>query len=593
MKYWFYIAVLFTCAFCAAGEKPSAETSKVSKNDLHQAQKEFQRAVDLQKQGRLEEALTAAASAASLVPSDMAYLTAREMLRSQLAGRYIERGNLLAEIGDKKGATGEFKNALNIDPGNAYAQERLHDVDPAADDPEHQKVLQLLASVDQISVAPKPGHQNFHLRGDARELYNTLGKAFGLTVAFDEPLNSRQLRFDVDDIGFYEAMDLAGKMTKTAWAPLANNQIIVFNDTLELRRQFQRMSLKTFYLSDAVTPADLSDVSNAIRAIFDVKFIGNQPNQHIITIRAPKENMDAISGLMEDLLQARPELLLEVKAYEINETTARQTGLELQNSFQVFNVASEIRKVLGNSAQPVIDSLLRSGTVDPSQIPASALGNLQNSPLLLPFLFFGNGVFGLTGIVVAPIKGVAVSSESLARTLEHVTMRTSDGTPVTLRLGDRLPIQTSSFTNVSISQGGKPVVSPAIPAVQYEDLGVTFNATPHLHSSGEVTLDLDLQFKGLGAENLNGVPSLTNRAYTGNLTVGDGEPALVAGMVTDQLIRTTNGYPAVGQAPLLSEILNSNSKTRSKSQILIVVTPHIIRKPFRNPANSVFWNVAK
>ena len=591
MRYCLQFAALFMCLMCMAGEKPPAEPQGPSRHDLKLAQKQFRHAMELQKEGQVEEAFQEASRAAALVPADPQFLTARELLRGQVAGSYIQRGNLLAEIGDLKGAATQYQAAIHIDPQNGYAQERLQSMAPPPD-AEHEQVLQLLASVDQIDVVPKPGKRNFHLRGDTRDIYLAIARAFDVTILFDEPINSRRIRFDVDDIDFETVMRLAGRMTKTFWAPLAANQAIFANDTQELRRHFERMSLKTFYVSEAVSTQDLNDVVNVLRTVFEVKFVSPQANKNIITVRAPRETIDAVTDMMTDLLQGRPEVLVDIKAYEVGSAFSRQTGLNLPTNFQIFNIPAEIRKILGPISQDVIDEIIRTGAVDPSRVPAGSISQLSSSPLLLPFIFFGKGL-GLTGIVVSPISGKAVESSSSFKSLEHVTVRASQGTPATFRIGTRVPIETSSFTNVSINRDGRPVADNPIAGIQYEDVGLTFKATPRVHTDDEVSLDLDLQMKGLGAVQFNGIPIITNRSYTGTITVKDGEPSIITGMVTDQSDSSSNGLPIVGQTPVIRSILSTNSKNRSKGQILLVVTPHIIRRPYRRPGSGLYWNVGK
>src|SRR5215471_13041842 len=249
MRHWLSILLFLGCLMCAAKEKPRPGPSQ---HDLKLAQKSFQHALELQKQGLIEEAFAEVDKAATLAPANMEYITARELLRSRIAGNYVDRGNLLAEIGNNKAAEAQFKSALEIDPENGYAQARLHDVAP--EDPEHEHVLQLLASVEDVSVSPKPGKQAFHIQGETRDLYDAIGRAFGITVGFDQSLTSQRVRFDVDNLDFYAALHLAEKLTKTFWAPLSSNRIIVANDTQEMRRQYQRMSMQTFYVSNAPTP---------------------------------------------------------------------------------------------------------------------------------------------------------------------------------------------------------------------------------------------------------------------------------------------------------------------------------------------------
>jgi general secretion pathway protein D len=578
MKHWLCIAILLSCLIgSAAAEKVRPGPSS---HDVKLAEKNFQHAIQLQKEGRIEEAFHEASTAAALVPSNLEYLTARELLRGRIAGNYIDRGNLLADIGETDEAGEQFKQALAMDPQNGYAQQRLHDVQP--EDPEHEHVLQLLASVEDVNVTPNSGRQNFHVHGETRDLYEAIARAFGIGIDYDSSLTSHRVVFDVDSLDFYTAMRLAGKVTKTFWSPVSNKRVIVANDTQEMRRQLERMSLQTFRISDALTPADLTDVMNVLRSVFEVRLGSTIPAKNIITVRAPKSQMAIISAMLDELVRARPEVLLDIKAYELNYDKLRQYGLGLQTSFQIFNVFAAIYSALGSGAGPIIDQLRKTGTIDPSKIPIASLGNIQNSPLLQPFIFFGKG-WGLTGISVSPISGRLRESRSEIKNLEHVTLRSSTGVPATLTIGTRFPIQTSSFTNVGLSNQGLPVVGAAIPGVQYEDLGLTFKATPFLQTEDNVNMQLQLTIKGLGAQTINGNPVITNRDYSGSITVKDGEPSVVAGIVEEQFTRSTSGYPGVGQVPFLSGLLNTNSKEHSRTQILIVVTPHIIRKPFRHP----------
>lgn len=583
MKYGLFIVLVLTSLLSAAAEKGP------SKLDLKLAQKAFEHAVQLEKAGQLDEALREATTAAALDPANMEYIAAREMLRSRIAGNYIDRGNLLAEIGDSKKAAEQFKQALNVDPQNGYAQQRLHDVTPDSD-PEHTHVLQLLASVEDVDVTPQPGKHDFHVKGETRELYDAIGRAFGVGMDYDSSLTSHRVKFDVDGLDFYTAMSLAGKVTRTFWAPVSSKRAIVANDTQEMRRTYERMSLQTFQLSNAIQPTDLTDVLNVMRTVFEVKFGSEVKDKNIITVRAPKSQMVAISAMLDDLIQAKPEVLLDIKAYELNYSKQVQNGMGLQNTFQIFNVFAAIYSALGSSAQPIINQLKQTGTVDPSTVPIGALGGLQGSPLLQPFIFFGKG-WGLTGITVSPITGRLSQTNSDLKNLEHVTLRSTSGVPATMTIGTRFPIQTSSFTNVGLSQQGLPVVGSAFPGVQYEDLGLTFKATPFLQSDDNVNLQLQLSIKGLGAQVINGDPVITNRDYSGSITVKDGEPSVLAGIVEEQIMRTTSGYPGIGRVPLLSELLNTNSRQKTRNEILIVVTPHILRKPLRHPETDL-WDTS-
>jgi len=348
------------------------------------------------------------------------------------------------------------------------------------------------------------------------------------------------------------------------------------------------MSLRTFYIGNAASPADLTDLANVLRNIFEINLVSVEPGHNTITVKAPRASVEAAEGVIENLMYARPEVMIDVQALEFDTDKTTRFGLNLPNSFTVFNIASEVRRVLGADAQAVIDAINKNGAIDPSKIPASALANLQGSPLLGPFVIFGKGPLGLTGISTPPISGTLSFDSSYATALEHVTLRATDGESATFRRGDRYPILVSSFSNVAFTARGSASIANT-PQFQYYDLGVTLKLKPHYQASGEVRLDLDLEIVGLGTASLNGVPQLTTRSYKGNITLREGEPAVVMGEINEQELRATSGYPGLGQIPVVRGIANTHANQRVHNEILIMITPQVVRKPFRDKGTSVVW----
>ena len=548
MKIWFAILSLFFALACMAADKPkSAVPPPVSKEDKKNAEKEFKNAQDLQREGKPEDALIAVLKAQELMPGNVEFMTMGEMLRQQIVGEHMEAGNHLAAAGDPVGAAQRFRMALAIDPQNANAAQRLHDVEPPDGDAEHKHVLQLLASVDQINLQPTPGKKNFHIQGDTRQLYTQIGAAFGVSMEFDQNLTSRVVRFDLDNVDFYTATDIAGKMTKSFWSPISNNAAMVASDTAEMRKLYERLALRTFYVGNVSAQTDLNDLVNVMRTILDMKLVSIQPSQNTITVRAPRESVEEAASLLDNLMDAKPEMSLEVSEYEIDTDRTRDMGLNLPTSFQVFNIPSEIRRVLGSDAQSVIDQLNRTGTIDPSTISPTALANLAGSPLLGPFLVFGKGK-GLTGVTAPPISAKLAFNSSLATNLEAMTLRAIDGEAATFRVGTKFPIVNSTFSNVAVSTRGQVQVGNT-PQFTYEDLGITLKATPHYHANGDITLAVDLKIQGLGTLQINSIPDITSRSYVGTITVHDGEPSVIMGLMSEQELRSVQGFPILSSLP--------------------------------------------
>jgi general secretion pathway protein D len=106
-----------------------------------------------------------------------------------------------------------------------------------------------------------------------------------------------------------------------------------------------------------------------------------------------------------------------------------------------------------------------------------------------------------------------------------------------------------------------------------------------------VTLVMDLKIEGLGTLQVNNIPDITSRAYSGTITVHDGEPSVVGGLISEQELKSVSGLPVLSTLPGLNTVLGVNSNHRIHNELLLVITPHVVRKPFHDRGSSVFWTV--
>src|ERR1051326_3605423 len=186
MKWTCAILLLFLSLTAFAEDKPQP----ASKQDQKMAAERFKSALELRKDGKVEEALLAATDASRLVPGNTEYMLTREMLRQQIVSSYLDRGNALAATGNNKAAAVQFKEALARDPENSYVQQRLRDV--SDDNPDQHRVMEMLAGVNSIDLQPLPGKKNIHAGPDMRSVYTQIGQVFGVTFDFDQSITNRQ-----------------------------------------------------------------------------------------------------------------------------------------------------------------------------------------------------------------------------------------------------------------------------------------------------------------------------------------------------------------------------------------------------------------
>ena len=239
---------------------------------IAEARKQFKAGVRLKSSGKTAAAFENFEQASQLDPRSVEYLTAREFARQQLVMEALGRGNKAMQAKDEIAANAEFRHALEYDPSNDFARQRLNDsIWGSSPSPSH--TLQVVQKSVEVSLSPSPERKDFQFRGDSRTLITQVAKAYGITATIDDSVQSRRVHFDIETVNFATAMESATRVTKTFWIALSGSQMYVVADTAENRRNFERLAIRTFYLSDLMSPQELADMVNALRLILDIKFV--------------------------------------------------------------------------------------------------------------------------------------------------------------------------------------------------------------------------------------------------------------------------------------------------------------------------------
>jgi general secretion pathway protein D len=593
------IAVLTTAAFAADETQhlallPCPEGShepacNPSKTDLKKSKAAFSKALQLQKAEHFDEAYQEFDTAARLVPKNVEYVTALALVRQQLVFDHLQRGNDDLAKGKLVEAQAEFRSASNLDPENEFAQQRLRD-SLTEWTPKTTGTPRVVAESTSVQVVPNPAPQEFHFRGDSHALLTQVAAAYGVTAEFDDNIPSRRVHFDLDSVDFFTAMRAAGEVTGTFWVPLSEKQIFLARDNTENHRQFDHMALRTFYVPGASTPQDLNELANLMRTIFEVRFVAQQPQAGMLAVRAPTRVLDAVTQLLESLGVSRPQVMLDIQVFEIDHQLTRAMGVHIPNNFTLINIPAGALLALtgvlgGQNIQSLINQLISSGGINQanSQGIAGLLSQLtgqQSSIFNQPYATFGGGLT-LMGLSLDTLSAQLSMNESWVKTLERSTLRAASGNEATFRMGSRYPILNASFAPVfntpaisRVLQNGS--FQAPFPSFTYEDLGLTFKIKPAVYSNSDVGMAFEMDFRTLAGQSLNGVPVIANREYKGNITLVDGEPAVVAGEVSQTDQRSMNGIPGLGAVPGINKVMVSNTKMEENDELLLVVTPHVV-----------------
>ena len=369
-----------------------------TKKDLKEARAAFDRGVKLSNHEHAEEAFAQFDNAARLAPQNVNFLTAREVLKAKLVFSHIERGNAFLLEDARIRAAAEFRTALDLDPDNQFAKERLEEATREAAPRAPTPLPELLSNSVEISLDPPNSQATFHYSGDVRTLFTQLAAAYGMRLQLDDSVQQRQVTFNVENVDFFTALRLACEVSKTMWAALDAHQILIANDDKTNHRQYDRMSLRTFLLPPRATPQETTELVNTLRNMFDLRYINSGQTSNTVELRGPPAALDACARLLDQLGTERPQVMIDVRVFQISHQLTRNIGVHIPDTFNLFNIpAIALAGLAGQNIQQLINQLISSGGIN--QVGSSALSGLlaqlggqSNSIFSQPLATFGGGL---------------------------------------------------------------------------------------------------------------------------------------------------------------------------------------------------------
>ena len=585
------------CIFLASPGFADVSKSKAELRNRKKAQREYIAALESVRAGEIVKATDLLDDAVKLDPANLAAVTAREVLRQREIQQRLSDANRKLDSDQRDKAITELRDTLKLDPENPAVQERLRSALQTGTGTIRSQIH--YRDADEIQLQPAATRQDFHYRGDTRGLLERVWDAYSVRPVIDSSVTSRQLRFDLEGADFATAIIIVSQMTKTFYVPLSKTQALIVGDTAENRKNFERLALRTFYVSDASTPQEINDVVTMLRTIFDLRFVTPAPASNQVTVRGPIAMLDAATRILEDMYSGKPQVMLEVNVFQIEQTLARDLGIGLPNQFTLFNVNTEAQQLLSGANQSLINQLISSGAINQanSSSIAALLAGLaaggQNSILNQPIGTFGGGITK-SGVIIPGTSAHFSLDKSSFQSIDHVMLRAGQNDAATYRDGTRYPILNASFAPIfntaAISQvlANQSFVAP-FPSFSYEDLGLTLKATPIIHGSRDVSLKLEFQLRGLGSTQLNGVPVITNREYNGSIGVPLGETAVLAGMVTKSEQLSLQGVLGLSQLPIFGAATSLHNKQTDDAELLITIRPELVRDSVHRPNESTVF----
>jgi general secretion pathway protein D len=506
-------------------------------------------------------------------PYNANYKIKLNQTRFEAGQAHIKQGVELRKKGNLQGAAGEFQRAQAIDPSSPIAEQELRKTvemiaennrenDAAAEAPADSgqpPLASLPAEIKPLSRAPI----NLKMSNDSKIVFDTVGKLAGLTVIYDPDFPARRISVELNNVTLEQALDIVSLQSKSFWRPVTENIIFVVPDQPQKRRDYEEQVIKTFYLSNTVQPQDLTEIVTGLRQLLDLKRIQQLNSQNAIIVRDTPDKLLLAGKLINDIDKAKPEVVVQVEVLQARTDRLRDLG--------------------------VLPGQQATVAFAPNGTTTTSGGTTTTNPLTLKNLkHLGTKDYSVT---LPGATANAVLTDTYTKIIQNPEIRSVDGQPAKLRVGDRVPVATGSFqAGVGVgSTGGAGFVNPLVNTqFTYLDVGVNVDITPRVHPNHEVSLKIKVEVSSVtGTSTIGGIqqPIISQRTLDHEIRLKEGEVNVLGGLFERTDTKTLNGWPGLAKVPFLRYLFSDEKTDHQENEVLIVLIPRIVRMPEWTKAN--------
>ena len=490
------------------------------------------------------------AKALRLRPDDGNTRAALERSKLRASQDHFSRGRRLAASGKFDQALVEYQVAAELNPSNGDLDQELL----ATRNKLRAKIAvaregktELQTLMERARDLPPPGMDlptgvrmpaSLTFRdASSRDVFTAISRLANISLIFDSAFRDTAVTVDLRNTTLEDALSTIAGATRTFFRVTAPKTIVVIPDTAAKRREYEEEIVKTFYLSNA----DLKETMDLLRMVLDARRISPTTATNALTIKDSPERIAAASRVISAIDKARPEVIIDVELIEVDRTRLQEYGIQI--------------------ASPGSPGLNGSASVNGAAagISLSALRNLSQSDLLLaslPSLYYR-----------------LLKSDTNTRTLANPQLRTTDGTPAQARFGEQVPVPVTTFA--PLATGG--AAQQPITSFNYQNIGVNIDITPRTHHDDDVSLTLKIAVTNISGTGFGGLPTFGNREINTIIRLRDGETNMLAGLIRDEERHAMDGIPGLSDLPLVGRLFAHNTKSTNQTDIILTLTPHIIR----------------
>jgi general secretion pathway protein D len=551
----------------------------------------FRQGETLMRGGNLDEAVAAYRRAAQAAPNNATYRITLQRAMQAASRAHLDKAREYEKEDQLEAALGEYKAASEYEPSNRTASAKVAELDRIIRDrieasrpkPAIQGMRERAraASAEPILNPASREPLNFHFNNvSLRDILNAIGAAHGISVSFDREFADRPATVNLEGLPLEQALNQIMTMNQLSYKVLGEKSIFVFQDIPTKHVQFDDQVIRTFYLSHA----DSTEIQQILSTIIRLPGIAVQPaiagnkTANTITVRGTTSVVGILEKIIEQNDKPRAEVVIDVEILEVDRAKSKTYGLNLSEYAigGIFSPETSPSSLTTAATGGTGATGATGGTTSTNNGTSTGPSGVR-SPAPFNLNTISRGVSTSDFYLAVPTAIVRfLESDTNTKVIAKPQLRGAEGTKLTLNLGQRIPVISTSYTPIATGGAG---VNP-LSSYQYQDIGVNVDMTPTVTLDGDIRLDLTLDNSQLGPDtNVGGVtvPSFVQRKVSTRLRLRDGESNLLAGLLQTNDSKTVAGFPGLIHVPFLSDLFANNNITSTQTEIVMLLTPHIVR----------------
>jgi general secretion pathway protein D len=479
--------------------------------------------------GRSDAALALLGRALMLSPDNARVQAGLEAARAEQSQRAaLAQARALFERGQAEEALAMLKKLLGAKPLQKEAQALQRRI-------EESQLKAAAALTAQLNPAyKKPVTLEFR---DAllKSVFEVLSRTSGINFVFDRDVRpDLRATIYVRETSIEDAVNFLLVTNQLEMKVLNENTILVYPNLPNKARDYQELVVKSFYLGNA----DVKQTLNLIKTVVKTRDVFIDERLNLLVMRDTPKAIRLAEKLIAAQDLAEPEVILELEVLEVTRSKMQNLGLQY----------------------PTQTAAGVAGAAGPGQ---ATLKELQN---------FNAGLVALSitdPAIVINLKRQDGDTNLLA----NPRIRVRNREKAKVHIGDRVPvITTTSTANVGVSE-----------SVQYLDVGLKLDVEPNVYLDDQVAMKVGLEVSNIVKEirPVSNTGTLTYQIGTRNtatvLRVANGETQVLAGLIQDEDRRTADKVPGLGDMPILGRLFSNNNDSRTKTEIVLLITPYVVR----------------